>query len=682
MKNTKILNIICALILFLIIITGIYLSILGNKTRIGYLTNLDLNLYSTLELNNIDIDEVENLFTIDNILNKKELTNYVLTNELIRNYNYNFRVGYYSKVFRNSDIYSVHIDTNKVIQDNDFITEIKMSGEGSPFGNLVSKKQIDFDKINNIEYTLKPKIYKFLVILLVLSLIIYFEIKIKFISNIFAKIKNYSFEYISYENNSSYLENILTNRIKNILFVIYIIILSAIFLSTFFIFSFSIDDWIYSSTYHAFYQIFDFKGYFWQRGRHFADILMSINMRPFGNIFISFGLDPLFTNHIFISIFSLIFYYITLLALYLFIWILNDKKHSKLIFISISLYLFIIIVTMLADYISLSAYIASAGFGILTWLPMLYYFKYEKEFIFFNNRIFHYSLFLFLIYLATFTIEPTSLTISGLSFFMIMYFLNIKNKIFMENNSKKIPIQIFVMLLLFCVGSISSIVATFLCTNGNSRGQMQIDKLENTTILSNIINSFNTHAIYNKILIILVIFYLIYKTIIFIKYKKIKKDEYMYISIMVIFIFGMLGFFSIKVPHGIAIHLLLIFSIFMLILYKNISNQKKIVSFVSSFIIIFIIVYMSLFLLKKYDTINNPDITRNYNITYNQIISLLQEADKNNLDTLIINKEDIEYNIGFTDDENYIWNRYLSMWAYRYGYTKKYIKIKFIENDI
>ncbi|MBW5397907.1 hypothetical protein E6A48_09220 [Brachyspira pilosicoli] len=151
---------------------------------------------------------------------------------------------------------------------------------------------------------------------------------------------------------------------------------------------------------------------------------------------------------------------------------------------------------------------------------------------------------------------------------------------------------------------------------------------------------------------------------------------------MVIFIFGMLGFFSIKVPHGIAIHLLLIFSIFMLILYKNISNQKKIVSFVSSFIIIFIIVYMSLFLLKKYDTINNPDITRNYNITYNQIISLLQEADKNNLDTLIINKEDIEYNIGFTDDENYIWNRYLSMWAYRYGYTKKYIKIKFIENDI
>lgn len=175
MKNSRILNIICVLILSLDIIIGVSLSVLGNKTRIGYLTNFDLNLYSTLELNNINIKEAESLFTTENILNEKELTNYVLTNDLITNYNYNFRISYYNKVFKNSDIYNVYIDINKVLENNDFIKKIKIDKLGSPFGVIESSVKLEYDKkIEDVSYNLKLK--NIIIIFIIISFIIILSI--------------------------------------------------------------------------------------------------------------------------------------------------------------------------------------------------------------------------------------------------------------------------------------------------------------------------------------------------------------------------------------------------------------------------------------------------------------------------------------------------------------------------
>ena len=47
------------------------------------------------------------------------------------------------------------------------------------------------------------------------------------------------------------------------------------------------DNFFYAAVYdNVFYNIFKFDGYFWQRGRQLADILGSLNMKPFGNILI------------------------------------------------------------------------------------------------------------------------------------------------------------------------------------------------------------------------------------------------------------------------------------------------------------------------------------------------------------------------------------------------------------
>ena len=52
LKN--IFTIILVAIVMLFYISIIIFSILGNKTRVGYLTEFNLNIYETLDLNNIE----------------------------------------------------------------------------------------------------------------------------------------------------------------------------------------------------------------------------------------------------------------------------------------------------------------------------------------------------------------------------------------------------------------------------------------------------------------------------------------------------------------------------------------------------------------------------------------------------------------------------------------------------
>ena len=208
MKNKKLFFIIYISFLIICVIALIAFSILGNKTRIGYLGEFkfdETHINKTLELNGFDIEKTKKLFTIDNILNNDALTNYIFTNENITNYSYGFRIKYYSKVFRNSDIYGVYIDTNKIINDNNFIKSIKLDGNGSPFGILISSKEIDFDKIDNIAYNLK--LHPIMLILLFSYMLILY-IYNKKINSLYDK---------------NYKKNVFANVLKYLFFIFYIV---------------------------------------------------------------------------------------------------------------------------------------------------------------------------------------------------------------------------------------------------------------------------------------------------------------------------------------------------------------------------------------------------------------------------------------------------------------------------
>ncbi|AEM23458.1 hypothetical protein Bint_2864 [Brachyspira intermedia PWS/A] len=135
---------------------------MGNKTRIGYISEFifdNFHINKTLKLNGFDTENTKKLFTINGKLDNEALTNYIFTNESITNYSYGFKVGYYSKVFRHSDIYAVYPNIKKIAKENNFIKEIKIDKAGSPFGNLISTKKLEYnEQINNLEYILKFKL--------------------------------------------------------------------------------------------------------------------------------------------------------------------------------------------------------------------------------------------------------------------------------------------------------------------------------------------------------------------------------------------------------------------------------------------------------------------------------------------------------------------------------------------
>ena len=123
---------------FLLLVTLITFHILGSKERVGYLSDFEI---------------IEG--------NKS-------------NYIYNFRIRYYDKVFRNSDIYGVYLITNSLPE---YIKEIKMNELGSPFGIIISDKIIEEEKIDNIKYILrlKNRFILFSIIIILLFLFVYIK---------------------------------------------------------------------------------------------------------------------------------------------------------------------------------------------------------------------------------------------------------------------------------------------------------------------------------------------------------------------------------------------------------------------------------------------------------------------------------------------------------------------------
>ena len=184
MKNNKLFLKIYVLLIIISIITIILLSVLGNKTRVGYLSEFKFDIDHTLELN--DLFYIKEQFTKEEILDEEAIKNYVFTNKNITNYSYRIKLYYYDKIFRHSDIYKVYIDTNKLLNDNKFIKEINMDEIGSPFGHLISYKKIESDKIDNVNYSLKLKFIAYLLpIIIIISLFLLFDFinAVKYIIN-------------------------------------------------------------------------------------------------------------------------------------------------------------------------------------------------------------------------------------------------------------------------------------------------------------------------------------------------------------------------------------------------------------------------------------------------------------------------------------------------------------------
>ncbi|WP_157151898.1 hypothetical protein [Brachyspira sp. SAP_772] len=155
MKNKNIFLKIYIVFVVILTISVIVLYILGKKERVGYLSEFNINLNKTLEINGLDVEETKELFTVDNELDDTAITNYIFTNTSITNYSYDFRIKYYSKVFRHGDLYGVYPNLNNLPK---YIQSAKMGDRfGTPFGNLASTKILDIDKIDNIKYVLKLK---------------------------------------------------------------------------------------------------------------------------------------------------------------------------------------------------------------------------------------------------------------------------------------------------------------------------------------------------------------------------------------------------------------------------------------------------------------------------------------------------------------------------------------------
>ena len=242
-KNKKLFLKIYIPFVIITIIALIVLQILSSKKRVGYLTDFNLEIYRTLELNNLN--DIREDFTVDGKLDEENIKNYLLTNENITNYVHHFRIRYYDKVFRNNDIYGVYPDLSNL---PDYMKNSEMDGDGSPYGNFISDKKEIEEKIDNINYILKVKsslklAVKFIIGILIIILIL--PITNKILNSLLLKLFPF-FKNIIYKlNNKIYIDNYKDcNLCKNSKPNNYIFILTFII---FFPFIYLIYQSIYSS---------------------------------------------------------------------------------------------------------------------------------------------------------------------------------------------------------------------------------------------------------------------------------------------------------------------------------------------------------------------------------------------------------------------------------------------------
>ena len=246
-------------VLLVIIYTITFFSLyyFGGKIRRGYL-DLSFNencIYQTLKLNNLE--SIKSQFFIGYNLDIDGISNYIINNKNITNYFYGIKLKYYSTIFKNSDIYSVYVDTNKFIEDNNFIKEITMNEIGGPFGSLISSS-ILHDKKLEFDYILKiKKIFIYVLISLYIILILFFVYHYllyldKLVLFIYSKLNKSVKDEIN-NKNIYLLDDFFNNFIKSfvISFILSLILIalkcSMLKIYAFFLVSFIILFYLYSN---------------------------------------------------------------------------------------------------------------------------------------------------------------------------------------------------------------------------------------------------------------------------------------------------------------------------------------------------------------------------------------------------------------------------------------------------
>ncbi len=161
MKIKKILFNIYLSLVVIFIISAIVATILGQKTRIGYFTNLNINTRETIDLNNLN-NEVQQ--------NEEELRNY-MNNNTLKYYSYNYGIGYEDKIFRHTDLYGIKFDTNTL---PNYIKLNIYNNNGTPYGTLISTQPLD--ESVKVEYKLfiKASIFNIFFWISIIFLLIYF----------------------------------------------------------------------------------------------------------------------------------------------------------------------------------------------------------------------------------------------------------------------------------------------------------------------------------------------------------------------------------------------------------------------------------------------------------------------------------------------------------------------------
>ncbi len=242
------------LIIFIIIALSIYfLYKLGKDIRVGYISDIELLLEDTLDINGFNYDNIfyrynhidftnKYLIKDNNDIIKKigtdDLKEYILTNLSITNYYYRFKFSYYNTIFKHSDIYGVYPDIS-LLSNNNYIKAIDLDENGSPFGYFISDVLFTDNKIDNINYTLKLKynIYLYSIFLLILLLILVYLKNIKCFINIKLSIffKNIKLIFICIKTN-------LYNKKYFLLFCFYSFLILILILSTFLLLGIPLRD--------------------------------------------------------------------------------------------------------------------------------------------------------------------------------------------------------------------------------------------------------------------------------------------------------------------------------------------------------------------------------------------------------------------------------------------------------
>ena len=181
---------------YFLVISGILvlLSILLNRQFIYFIKNKILTSKTLKNIINISTIIITIAFIILSILGNVERKGYLGIGSLIRDveatYNYNMRVSYYDKTFRNNDIYGVIVNTNKLDSN---IFSIEFEKYGSPFG--IVKLNDDIKNIDKIEvyYKLFVKSIFLAIFILFITLFTIFNNIHKYILNIFNNIISDSF---------------------------------------------------------------------------------------------------------------------------------------------------------------------------------------------------------------------------------------------------------------------------------------------------------------------------------------------------------------------------------------------------------------------------------------------------------------------------------------------------------